>query len=311
MKNKVNLFLVGLFISTPTFAITVENDLYDFNTYGSVGDDFGSNFNYYYDKDTKIVSRNSVKPYDETFRASLDSAYVDRSINKSLKVRVGRLPLIDSVDYKKIGEDIKTIAIDDKVNSYDGLNISYKESTPVGDLYFNNIMGRFKTTRDEESYYDNVVGGSVSLKLDDYKFRIGHTLIQPNFSSPQSDTDDSHTKGVISSVEFDYVVNHIKHSNEYVQKNYYNDDKTINAVRSNISYIGLLKLKPFTEFQQEMDQWNNGQRIFSGGLQYSVFKNVEIRSDYKKIYRTYSDGQYLNQQSSNESLISLGLTVKY
>jgi hypothetical protein len=237
MKITKNLFFIGLMTSSSSFAFTVENDLYDFNTYGSVEKDFGSKFNYYYDKKTKIVSKSSVKPYDDSFRASLDSAYVDRSLDKSWKLRVGRLPLIDTVDYQKLGEDIKKIAIDDKINSYDGFNIRYKEATSFGDIYLNNIMGRFKTTRDEESYYDNVVGGSVSLKTDKYKFRIGQTLIQPNFSRPQDDMDETHNKGTISSVEFNYKVSFFKHSNEFVQKNYYNDDKTINVVKSNVSYI--------------------------------------------------------------------------
>lgn len=311
MTKTINLFFLGLLVSTPTFALTLGNDFYDFNTYGSVGNDFGSNFNYYYDQKTKVVSKSSVKPYENTFKASLDSAYVDRNIDKSWKVRVGRLPLIDNVDYQKLGEDIKTIAIDDKVNNYDGLNIRYKEETSLGDLYLNNIMGRFKTTKDDESYYDNVVGGSVSLKTEDYKFRIGHTLIQPNFSRPQDDMEEGHNKGMISSVEFNYVINHFKHSNEFIQKTYYNDDKNINVVKTNVSYIGSSKIKPFTEFQQEMDQWNNGQRVFSGGLQYNVYENFEIRSDYKKIYRTYSDGQDVNQQSISQSVITLGLTLKY
>lgn len=311
MIKTINLVLLGLFVSLPTFAITLENDFYDFNTYGSVGKDFGSNFNYYYDKKTKIVSKSSVKPYDETFRASLDSAYVNRNIDSSWKLRVGRLPLIDTVDYQKLGEDIKKIAIDDKINNYDGLNIRYKETTSFGDIYVNNIMGRFKTTKDDESYYDNVVGGSISLKTEDYKFRIGHTLIQPNFSRPQGEQEDGHNKGVISSVEFNYVVSHFKHSNEYVKKTYYNDEKTINVIKSNVSYVASMKIKPFTEFQQEMDQWNNGQRVFSSGLQYNVYENFEIRSDYKKIYRTYSDGQDINQHSNSQSVISLGLTLKY
>lgn len=311
MIKTINLVLLGLFVSIPTFAITLENDFYDFNTYGSVGKDFGSNFNYYYDKKTKIVSKSSVKPYDETFRASLDSAYVNRNIDSSWKLRVGRLPLIDTVDYQKLGEDIKKIAIDDKINNYDGLNIRYKETTSFGDIYVNNIMGRFKTTKDDESYYDNVVGGSISLKTEDYKFRIGHTLIQPNFSRPQGEQEDGHNKGVISSVEFNYVVSHFKHSNEYVKKTYYNDEKTINVIKSNVSYVASMKIKPFTEFQQEMDQWNNGQRVFSSGLQYNVYENFEIRSDYKKIYRTYSDGQDVNQHSNSQSVISLGLTLKY
>lgn len=311
MIKTINLVLLGLFVSIPTFAITLENDFYDFNTYGSVGKDFGSNFNYYYDKKTKIVSKSSVKPYDETFRASLDSAYVNRNIDSSWKLRVGRLPLIDTVDYQKLGEDIKKIAIDDKINNYDGLNIRYKETTSFGDIYVNNIMGRFKTTKDDESYYDNVVGGSISLKTEDYKFRIGHTLIQPNFSRPQGEQEDGHNKGVISSVEFNYVVSHFKHSNEYVKKTYYNDEKTINVIKSNVSYVASMKIKPFTEFQQEIDQWNNGQRVFSSGLQYNVYENFEIRSDYKKIYRTYSDGQDVNQHSNSQSVISLGLTLKY
>lgn len=308
--NKIIFCAVTLLGSQQSQAISIANDLFDFNTYGQVGTDFGSNFNYYYDEKTKIVSKSSVKNYDQRYKGAIDSAYVDRKVNSNWNVRVGKLPLIDNVDYQKLGEDIKKITIDDKINNYDGINLRYKKSLDDGDLYVSNIMGRFKTTRDEDSYYDNVIGSNIVFKHDYYKLRFGHSIIEPSVNKRDLNYSE-HSKGQISSVEFNYYMGDFKHSNEIIKKNYYYDEKVINSFRTNLSYSGVQNVTPFAEFVQEMDQWNNGQQVFSSGLQFQFKDNLKVTSNCKKIYRTYSDYEDVNQDSNQDLVLSLGLTLKY
>lgn len=308
MKNISRFFFVGLLFSTHTYAISLENDFFDFNTYGQVGSDFGSNFNYYYDDKTKIVSKSSVKNYDQSYKAALDSAYMDRSLTKGWNLRVGKLPLIDTVDYQKLGEDIKKITIDDKINNYDGLNVRYNTPTDLGHLYVNNIYGRYKTSKDDDSYYDNVAGSSITLKDEEYKFRIGHSLIEP--SMKKLNTGDA-THGMISSMEFNYIFDSFKHSNEIVKKNYYDNDKVIHSFKTNLEYTVNTRFKPYTEYQEEYDQWQNGQKVWKGGVKLNLYKNFNIVTDYKKVYRTYSSYENIAQESNAESIVSLGMTLKY
>jgi len=311
MKNKSQFLMFGLLFSTHTYAITLENDFFDFNTYGHVGSDFGSKFNYYYNDQTKIISKSSVKNYDESYRASLDSAYIDHSLDKDWKLRIGKLPLIDNVDYQKLGEDIKKIAIDDKINNYDGVNLRYTTNTGLGHVFVNNILGRYKTTKDDDSFYDSVVGTSVTLREDNYKFRVGHSIIEPNIKQLSQAEDSQHSNGTISSIEITYGNEFFKHSNEVVKKNYSNDNKVVDTFRTNIEYRVSDLITPYTEYKEEFDQWKNGQKIIAGGFKYKFLKNVIIANDYKKIYRTFSDYEVVNQNSNDEIVISLGLTLEY
>lgn len=310
MFKKIILASSFIFMVQEVQAISIENDFFDFNTYGQVGGDFGGNFNYYYDDNTQIISKSSVKPLDESYKGNLDSAYVDRKISSKWNVRVGRLQLIDNVDYQKIGEDIKKITINDKITNYDGLNIRYKQNFDDGDLFVNNIMGRFKTSRDDDNYYDNVVGSNFVWKTPEYRIRFGHSLIEPNIKKVNND-ETTHSKGMISSIEFNYFFGDFKHSNEVVKRNYYNDEKVIHSFKTNLSYSGLGNVTPYAEYVQELDQWSNGQQVVSGGFLFKVKENLNITSDCKKIYTTYSDYEDVNQNSNLNLVLNLGLTLKY
>ncbi len=308
-QKTIIITILSSLLSFNTYAISIENDNFDFNTFGQVGTDFGSNFNYYYNENTKVVSKSTMKTIDKSYQGNLDSAYVSQKISSNWTLRVGKMPLIDNVDYQNLGEDIKKIAIDDKINNYDGTNVRYKKTYNSGDLHVSNILGRIKTTRNNDDYYDNVVGSNFIWKSPDYRVRLGHSIIEPNIGKNRLNSH-ADSSGMITSAEINYYWNNLKHSNEVIRKNYYYNDKEIHTFKTNVSYYGN-NITPYAEYIQEFDQWENGQQVFASGIQLKVKDYLEIKSDCKKIYRTFSDYDNYNQNSNEDLVLSLGLTLKY
>ncbi len=302
MLKKIIIITIFL-IPINSFAhINVENDTFGLNTYGNIKEGFGGKFNYNYDKfkikgKTKIYNKNEVD--FSNYKIDMSSLYAESSINDNNKLRIGLLPLIDEIDYQKISEDLNDLG-ENKITSYEGVNFTHNEKLFNQDFTLNNIAGRYKNSRDNKNFYENVLGINISIKDNFYKFSLSHSIIEPEIKTEPNFS----LKGNITSFNFDYKNDFIKTKNEYAYKTYGNN-KTVDSFDTKLEFLDFNKFIPYTNYNTEYDNLGSGNTNVIAGLEYSHNNYLSIDGFIKKELK-------FNEIEKNiDKSLSLSLNLKY
>jgi len=302
MLKKIIIITIFL-IPINSFAhINVENDTFGLNTYGNIKEGFGGKFNYNYDKfkikgKAKIDNKNKVD--FSNYKIDMSSLYAESSINDNNKLRIGLLPLIDEIDYQKISEDLNDLG-ENKITSYEGVNFTHNEKLFNQDFTLNNIAGRYRNSRDNKNFYENVLGINISIKDNFYKFSLSHSIIEPEIKTEPNFS----LKGNITSFNFDYKNDFIKTKNEYAYKTYGNN-KTVDSFDTKLEFLDFNKFIPYTNYNTEYDSLGSGNTNIIAGVEYSHNNYLSIDGFIKKELK-------FNEIEKNiDKSLSLSLNLKY
>ncbi len=284
--------------------INVENDTFGLNTYGNIKEGFGGKFNYNYDKfkikgKTKIENKNEVNL--SNYKIDMSSFYAESAItdNENNKLRFGILPLIDEIDYQRISEDLNNLG-EKKITSYEGINFTHNEKLFKQDFTLNNIAGRYKNSKDDETFYENVLGTNISMKNYFYKFSLSHSIIEPEIKTEPNFS----LKGNITSFNFDYKNDFIKTKNEYAYKTY-GDSKTVDSFDTKLEFLDFNKFVPYTNYNTEYDNLGIGNKKIIAGLAYSHNSYLSIDGYIQKELK-------FNETKKNiDNSLSLSFDLKY
>lgn len=281
--------------------IQINNDYLNFNTFGNLEQGFGSKFDYNY-KNTNLKGKTSVNIYNDKKTVEFDSLYAENQFNSNTKMRVGKLPLIDDIDYFKLGQDINYLG-EQKINNYEGLNLIHK--TEMGDQTFlsNNIIGRYENTANNTIYHENILGSSLTIKNDLYKIRFGHSLIEPDIDNVELNSFD--VKGTLTSFEFNYKNDYFYNSNEYVKK-VYSTDKIIHSFDTKFEYLKLGRITPYSEYKIEVDQFNTGNKKILSGFDYKTSNNFILSGYYERKIDLITDAE-----TNFDNVFNLGVNFYY
>ena len=301
MNKKILILLISMNSSLSMASIQINNDYLNFNTFGNLEQGFGSKFDYKY-KNTKLKGKTSVNIYNDKKTVAFDSLYAENQVNLNTKMRVGKLPLIDDIDYFKLGQDINYLG-EQKINNYEGLNIIYNTSIGNHTLFSNNIIGRYENTANNIMYYENILGSSLTIKNDLYKIRFGHSIIEPDIDNVELNYFD--VKGTLSSFEFNYKNDYFSHSNEYIKK-VYSTEKIINSFDTKIEYLKLGKIKPYSKYKIEVDQFNTGNKKILSGFDYKTSNNFILSGYYERKIEIINDSE-----PKFDNIFNIGVNFHY
>lgn len=304
LKNKYVFIAASFLLTNQTFSkIEIDNENLNFKTYGNVQGEFVSKFDYNYNEN-KIIGKTVVKNIGNSYNVVFDSLYSEKKIGENNKIKFGLLPLINEIDYFKLSDDLSILS-DNKIKNYNGFNLITNKNIFDQQVFFNNIIG-FYENNDEKSYYENIIGSSVTFKNKFYKIRLGHSIIEPKIKEY-----NNLAKGTLSSFEFNYKNKYFSHSNEVIRKSY-SIDNSVEMYNTRIDYLGINnliedhKFKLYSVYKTEKNNNFNGYKKITNGIEYNPIKNIILTSNYENKTKFFNSIEY-----KNENYFNIGLNLIY
>jgi len=275
------------------------NDRFQFSSYGSLNSNIGSNFNYLVDDGTKFYGESTINYSNERYLGTLDNLYFSKTINKNLKIKAGKLRLKDNLDYGAsidVSKLPKEIYSDNNIKNYDGINSIYQfNPDPNLKISFQTLYGSSNSKiygieqTIEEKQYDKILGTNASIYSSYGKTRLSYLEIEPSFENYSSDID----KGVLTSIAHTYKNNFFKSYNEYIKREFKGTEKNVDSYYTKFTYLEN-SFDPYASYSNTIEKSGGNQQSYSIGINYNPLKNLQLNSEYKKIF---SDTDYAGEFS--------------
>lgn len=307
LNNKYIFTALAFLLTTQTFSkIEINNDNMNFKTYGNSQGEFVSKFDYNYN-DNKIIGKTVVKNFEDNYNVMFESLYTEKTLGKNNKIKFGILPLINEIDYFKLSDDLSILS-DNKIKNYNGINLTTNKNIFNQQVFLNNIVG-FYENKNENSYYENIIGSSLTIKNKFYKIRLGHSIIEPKIK--EIDEYNNLKKGMLSSFEFNYRNKYFSHTNEFIKKSY-SINNSVEMYTTRVDYLGInnlikdSKFKIYSIYKTEKNNDFNGYKKITNGIEYNPIKDVILTSNYENKTKFFKSIDY-----NSENYFNIGLNFNY
>lgn len=335
MQSIRALGLAGLIASTP--AVALEQGEYQLNGFGTAGlthlggEDEGRSFGVsgqttdswrgdqlsrlggqlqYGITDTlSLTVQATLKPEQDTWKGSLEWAYLSWGAAEGLTLRAGRLrtPIYMYSENLDVGFTHPWLRLPDEVysqvqlSSYEGGDILYTLPVSIGNLAFQVAGGQavnrnvFALDELSDIDYKKIFAANASLETNDFgTLRVGYaeadidTDLTASITSPGVGTTSINflnlhrQKGRFTSVGYQYDNGTWVTSNEWTRNNTEGDQQ------GNIDAFYLMGGRRFGEVlvhitYAQLDEDGGRQNSWTYGVNYNLTPNIVLKSEYKRV----------------------------